>query len=78
MTPINNQWIFKQWRDYPRSRIGEDAAYAYSELIVNGDFDCNTGMLGDTSYGRVKAYITDLPPGKYDVTYWYKIRLPRR
>jgi len=35
-------------------------------------------MIGDTSYGRIKGYVTNLPPGKYEVTYSFDVSVSSR
>ena len=68
VSPINNQWFTHQWfKPTPESSIGvyKIDGSAYSNLICSGEFDCNTGLNGDKDYGRIKGYVTKLPPGKY-------------
>jgi len=75
-SPINNQWISHQWgKPTESSDFGSEGHTAHSTLVCSGDFDCNTGMKGDTSYGRVRGYVTGLPPGRYKVTYYYYVHI---
>ena len=74
---LNNQNVFYRpwfWNSESWAKAyTPDLPNAISNLVATGHFSCNALPNGDG--GTVKCYVTNLPAGVYDVTYWYHVTL---
>ena len=79
---LNNQGPKNRFKDWLRGApldsyiksLLPDHPNIVSNLYSGGNFCCN-GISGGIGGGGVWAYVINLPPGNYNVTYWYHVTL---